>query len=188
MLWRVETHVQTEISCWHGLELPNKLQATVGLAPRSPPPATPLLKTWKIRLGAFAVSLGPLYWIAGVIRPESTFVVQCSFHDALFTWKTRTMHLLCLFIHTKLSIAGEWERGSGWGLGVGWNQRAIINPFSHTNHWNTTYNKYHHPRNAMITQHCFIFGRREEGVALINRWRSSIYNIRLLVIELSAPF
>lgn len=100
----------------------------------SPPPATPLLKTWKMGLSAFAVSLGPLYWIAGVIRPESTFVVQCSFHDALFTWKTRTMHLLCLFIHTKLSIAGEWERGSGWGLGVGWNQRAIINPFSHTNH------------------------------------------------------
>ena len=96
------------------------------------------------------------------------------------------MCLLCLYIHIWLFISGEWEKRTGVGLRMGWNWRAIINSFSHTNHWNTTYEKQHHQQNAMITQHRFIFGSKE-GVVLINRWRRNVYNILLLVMELSSP-
>lgn len=104
----------------------------------------------------------------------------------LSKWGMSTTYLLCLFIHIWLSISGEWEKRTGVGLRTGWNQRAIINSFSHTNHWNTACNKQYHPQNAMIIQRCFIFGRKG-GLVLINKWGWNVYNILLLVIELSSP-
>ena len=131
-----------------------------------------------------------LCWL--VVVPEAdlglSWVFWCTCSPLpLPQWTGNSMMcLLCLFIHIWLFISGEWEKRTGVGLRMGWNRRAIINSFSHTNHWNTTYEKQHHQQNAMITQHCFIFGSKE-GAVLINRWRQNVYNILLLVMELSSP-